>query len=191
MARVPAAAIRWTVADVDALPYDEWNRYELIDGKLYVSGAPHWKHQATRAGVVTAIGNWEHETHLGHVLFAPGVIFSEWDAVIPDVVWISRTRLAAIEDNAGHLQGAPELAVEVLSPGAENTRRDREAKLKLYSSRGVQEYWIVDWRARTVAVYRRHRAQLRLVATLNPDDTLTSPLLPGFALPVARLFARE
>jgi len=190
MARVPAA-MRWTVADVDALPDDESHRHEIIDGELYVSRAAHWGHQETCAEVVISLGIWNRETRLGHVLVAPGLIFSQWDAVIPDVVWISRERLTAIEDDAGHLQGAPELVVEVLSPGAENVRRDREAKLKLYSGRGVQEYWIVDWRARTVAVYRRQRAQLRLVFTLNPGDTLSSPLLPGFALPMARLFARE
>jgi Uma2 family endonuclease len=190
MARVPAA-MRWTIADVEALPDDESRRYEIIDGELYVSRAPHWQHQSTCVRITTPLEIWNSETGLGEVLFAPGVIFSQWDAVIPDVVWISRARLAAIADSAGHLQGAPELAVEVLSPGAENTGRDRDAKLKLYSSRGVQEYWIVDWRAQTVAVYRRQRAQLRLVFTLNPGDTLSSPLLPGFALPVARLFARE
>jgi Uma2 family endonuclease len=190
MARVPAA-MRWTIADLDALPDDESRRYEIIDGELYVSRAPHWQHQATCVRITTPLENWNSETGLGEVLFAPGVIFSEWDAVIPDVVWISRARLTAIEDAAGHLQGAPELAVEVLSPGADNTQRDRELKLKLYSRRGVHEYWIVDWRARTVAVYRRQRARLRLFGTLNPEDTLTSPLLPGFALPVARLFARE
>jgi Uma2 family endonuclease len=80
--------------------------------------------------------------------------------------------------------------VEVLSPGASNERRDREAKLKLYSAWGVQEYWIVDWRGQCVAVYRRRQARLRLASTLGRDDTLTSTLLPGFAIAVAQLFDR-
>ena len=108
--------------------------------------------------------------------------------VVPDVVWISHERLAALMDEAGHLTGAPELAVEVLSPGVENERRDREAKLKLYGSRGIREYWIVDWRLQQVEVYRRDQAMLRLVSTLFAEDVLTSPLLPGFSCPVARLF---
>jgi Uma2 family endonuclease len=78
--------------------------------------------------------------------------------------------------------------VEVLSSGAENERRDREAKLKLYSSHGAQEYWIVDWRLQQVEVYRRERAVLRLVETLLADDEIESPLLPGFRCRVARLF---
>ena len=79
--------------------------------------------------------------------------------------------------------------VEVLSAGAENERRDREAKLKLYESRGVREYWIVDWRLQQVEVYRREQALLRLAATLFAEDELATPLLPGFTCPVARLFA--
>jgi Uma2 family endonuclease len=119
---------------------------------------------------------------------APGVIFSDADNVVPDVVWISNERLTALMDEAGHLTGAPELAVEVLSPGVENERRDREAKLKLYESRGVREYWIVDWRIQQLEVYRRDQAMLRLAATLFAEDVLTSPLLPGFSCPVERLF---
>ena len=59
---------------------------------------------------------------------------------------------------------------------------------KCYSRRDVVEYWIVDWRAQRVEVYRREELVLRLVATLYPADTLTSPLLPGFACQVATLF---
>jgi Uma2 family endonuclease len=89
----------------------------------------------------------------------------------------------------GKLHAAPELMIEVLSPGATNERRDREAKLKLYSQRGVQEYWVADWRQRQVEIYQREHAALHLVATLYEQDTLQSPLLPDFAIQVARLFS--
>ena len=101
---------------------------------------------------------------------------------------MSRDRLAAIQDDAGHLRAAPERVVEVLSAGASNARRDRGLKLTLYSRRGVREYWIVDWRQQTVEVYRREQATLRLVATLGNEDTLTSPLFPDFSTPVAGLW---
>lgn len=86
------------------------------------------------------------------------------------------------------MTGAPELIVEVLSPGATNERRDREAKLKLYSLKGVQEYWIADWRLQQIEIYRRDAAQLRQIATLLPNDEITSPLLPGFSTQVQRFF---
>jgi Uma2 family endonuclease len=76
----------------------------------------------------------------------------------------------------------------VLSAGTENERRDREAKLKLYSERGVQEYWIINWRSPQLEVYRRQNVMLTLVCTLLPGDTLSSPLLPGFACAIDRLF---
>ena len=113
------------------------------------------------------------------------MIFAHDDNVIPDLVWISRERFADIWDEGGHMRAAPELVVEVLSPGSENERRDRDVKLKLYSRRGVLEYWIVDWRLRTVEVYRREELALRLVATLVDGDALTSPLLPGFSCPLS------
>jgi Uma2 family endonuclease len=136
----------------------------------------------------TALETWSVQTGTGEANLAPGVIFADDDDVAPDVVWISHDRRATALGPDGHLHAAPELVVEVLSPGSLNERRDREAKLKLYSCRGVLEYWIVDWRTRQIEVYRREQLALHLVATLLPTDTLTSPLLPGFACEVATLF---
>jgi Uma2 family endonuclease len=130
---------------------------------------------------------WSNHTSLGVTLQAPGVIIADDDDVAPDVVWISHERLATALDQAGHLHTAPELVIEVLSLGSAHERRDREVKLKLYS-RGVLEYWIVDWQQRKVEVYRRQEQALHLIATLYATDTLTSPKLPGFACPVTQLF---
>ena len=101
---------------------------------------------------------------------------------------MSHERLALIEDEAGHLTGFPELVVEVLSPGETNIRRDREAKLKLYSLQGVQEYWIADRFAKRLEIYRRDKGQLVLVATLLEGDEIVSPLLPGFQCSVSQFF---
>src|SRR3954451_4092557 len=90
----------------------------------------------------------------------------------PDVVWISKALLIMALQPDGKLHAAPELMIEVLSPGITIERRDREAKLKLYSQRGVQEYWVADWRRRQVEIYRREQAALRLLATLYEHDTL-------------------
>jgi Uma2 family endonuclease len=182
-------SLRWTSADLESLP-DDGKRYEIIDGELHMSKQPHYFHQYVCGKLVAKLDVWNERSRLGDVLFAPGIIFGEDDDVAPDVVWISNSRLATALEPDGKLHAAPELVIEVLSPGSTNERRDREAKLKLYSQRGVSEYWIVDWRARQIEVYRREQAQLRLVATLFNPDTLDSPLLPGFACPVASLFER-
>ena len=181
---------RYTSADLERLPDVEGVRYEIIDGELHVSKQPSWHHQYATNRVGVALDVWSEATGHGVTLPAPGVIFAADDDVAPDVVWISRERLATLQDEAGHLRGAPELVVEVLSPGPANERRDRELKLQLYSRQGVQEYWIVDWRARQVEVYRREREGLQLVATLSGQDVLTSPILPDFACPLAYLWGR-
>lgn len=187
MNRIADERVRWTTADLELFP-DNGNRYEIIDGELFVT-TPNWKHQETCGRFFSVLDTWSQSTGLGRVAIAPGIIFSDADNVIPDVVWSSNERLAVLLDDAGHLTAAPELIVEVLSPGTENERRDRDFKLKLYSARGVQEYWIADWQKQQIEVYRRERATLELIATLFANDELTSPLLPGFSCSVARIFA--
>jgi len=183
------APLRWTVRDLDAMPDDGgWKRYEIIDGDLFVTRAPHIRHQGAGGKLHVRLEIWSEETGLGNAFQVPGVIFTPTDAVIPDVVWISRERLANGIDAAGHLIVAPELMVEVLSPGEQNEQRDKEVKLKLYSQHGVREYWIVNWQLKTLEVYRRSDAQLQLVVTLLDGDILTSPLLPGFSTPIAGIF---
>jgi Uma2 family endonuclease len=179
---------RFTSHDLDRLPHVEGTRYEIIDGVLHVSSQPSWRHQRAANRICTALTIWSDDTGLGEPSAAPGVIFAEDDDVAPDIVWISKRRLDGGLDSAGHLRVAPELVVEVLSPGSANERRDRVTKLDLYSRQGVREYWIVDCRLRTVEVFRRAGAVLERVATLADDDVLTSPLLPGFALPVRSIW---
>ena len=107
---------------------------------------------------------------------------------MPDVVWISYERYATALQADGKFHSSPELIIEVLSPGSENARRDRELKLKLYSRRNAKEYWIVNWQERTLEVYQRENAELKLVKTLDETNVLDTPLLPGFSCKVGDLF---
>ena len=180
--------LRWTMRDVEALPDNEWIRYEIIDGELYVTRAPHHRHQYTVGRIFALLDAWSRQTGLGEPSIMPGLIFSDSDNVAPDVAWLSYGRLRHLQDEVGHFRGAPELVVEVLSPGKANEDRDRLAKLKLYSRQGVQEYWIVDPVLQQVELYRREQAQLVRFATLLPTDELTAPVLPGFRCTVAEVF---
>ncbi|BAY17129.1 hypothetical protein NIES21_29640 [Anabaenopsis circularis NIES-21] len=180
--------IRWTIHDLDILPNNEWTHYEIVHGELFVAGTPHLRHQQVCGKISRQLDIWSEFSGLGITIISPGMIFSEADSVIPDVVWISRERLAQIEDEAGHLTGASELVIEVLSPGIQNERRDKEAKLKLYSVHGVKEYWIVNYFTKQVEVYRREKAQLILVAILLGNDEITSPLLPEFGCSIRCFF---
>src|SRR5436190_23969914 len=104
---------RFTSKDLDWLPAVEGIRYEIIDGDLYVAKQPHWRHQYTADRVARRLHDWNDRTGLGFAMTVPGLVFSEHNDVIPDVVWTSRSRLAAVEDDAGHLRAAPEPVVEV------------------------------------------------------------------------------
>jgi Uma2 family endonuclease len=184
---VPTLTRRWSVADLDELPDDD-NRYEIIDGELYVSSAPHLWHQYLVTKLSSLLDGWNSHDNHGLVVSGPGVIFSSEDAVIPAIVWVRREQLYAILQEDGKLHGPPNLAVEVLSPGADNEARDRVTKLHQYGRWGVQEYWMVDRFARAVEVYRLAGTELRQIAVLGVTDELSSPLLPGFSCPVGVLF---
>jgi Uma2 family endonuclease len=184
----PPLMTRWTVDLVQKMPRIEGERYEIIDGELYVTTQPHGRHQATSDNISFELGTWSRSTRAGRVFPAPGIIYAKDEAVAPDLVWVRKERVATIIGTDGKMHESPELAIEILSPGKANEERDREKKLALYSRRGVQEYWIADWRATTLEIYRREQDELKLVQTLHAGDVLTSPLLPGFACPIDRLF---
>lgn len=180
--------ICWTIADLELFP-DPDKRYEIIAGELFVTRAPHWQHQRISGNIYTELEIWSRKIGLGSASIAPGVIFSDTDSVIPDVVWVSGERLQDILDDAGHLIDAPDLAIEVLSKSSADRKRDYESKLKLYSTRGVKEYWICDRHKQSVQIYRRDNGVLKLALTLFEEDTLTSPLLPEFSCLVERFFS--
>lgn len=189
MSQATISSSCWHSADLALQKTDEWKRYEMIDGELCVTPAPHFGHQNAAGRIYARLLSWSDETGAGQPIFSPGLIFTEADRVIPDVVWMSKARLAASINDCGHLMSAPQLVVEVLSAEQANEQRDREIKLQLYALNGVQEYWIVNWRLRQVEVYRRHGAQLCAIATLLVGDAIASPLLRGFQCNVEHFFS--
>ena len=183
--------LTWTIQDIAVLPENPAIQYELIAGDLLVTRTPHYRHQHICSRVAAALELWSEKTGLGLTLINPDLIYSEIDSVIPDVVWVSYHRLAQIEDESGHLTASPELVIEVLSPGKDNERRDKETKLKLYSIQGVQEYWVIDRFKRQVETYCREQNQLSLTATLMGQDEIHSLLLPGFTCQVSFLLGEQ
>jgi len=85
----------WTTADLELFP-ENGNRYEIIDGELFVTRAPHWKHQKACVRISATLDNWSQTTKLGEVAIARGIIFSDTDNVIPDLVWASNDRLSVL-----------------------------------------------------------------------------------------------
>jgi Uma2 family endonuclease len=130
----------WTVADLEQLP-DDGNRYEVIDGELFVTPAPNLDHQEAIAKLYLLLAPYLVDQRVGHVVFAPAdVVFSPRRGLQPDlfVVPLVDGRRPRLFTDVGRLL----LAVEVLSPST--ARADRVKKRTVYREEGVPEYWIVD-----------------------------------------------
>ncbi|MEM1096544.1 MAG: Uma2 family endonuclease [Bacteroidota bacterium] len=179
--------IRLTYEDYCVLPEDG-KRYEIIDGDLFMSPAPSFWHQRYLVRILTSISTYLELHPIGEAVVAPlDVILDDENIVQPDLVFISQAKAHLIAKRG--LEGAPDLIVEVLSPS--NRRRDEVVKRALYEKHGVEEYWMVDSEADTVRIYRLTDDGYveAVVLTAEAGDVLTSPMLPGFALPLEKLFA--
>jgi len=175
-----------TVADLEVMP-DDGNRYEIIEGEIVVSRAPGLTHQSVSGNLFASIKNYLTQNPVGEVWATPGIVFNDFNGVVPDLVFVSAERRKEIA--AGErITGAPELVIEIVSPGSENERRDRVIKRQLYAKFGVKEYWIVNPESRGIDIYRLEGQTLKLAATLGEDDDITSPLLPGYSCKVASIF---
>jgi Uma2 family endonuclease len=175
-----------TVTDLDAMP-DDGNRYEIIEGELFVSRAPGLTHQRVSGNMFAVFRGYLDHTNIGEILATPGLILSDLSGVIPDLVFVSFERRGEIASGE-RITGAPDLIIEITSPGMENERRDRVAKRQLYGKYGVKEYWVVDLERRLIEVDLLEGETLKLHATLREDDDLTSLQLPGFTCKVGRIF---
>lgn len=183
----PAASVKLTYDDYVHIPQDG-RRHEILDGEHYVTPAPGTGHQSAVGNLYFALAGHLRGRDAGRVLLSPyDVLLSDTDVVQPDLVYVSRDRLEHLTDK--NLQGAPDLAVEVLS---ESTRRvDEIVKRRLYERFGVREYWVVDPVVETVKVYRpdaegAYRRETEL--SLEAEDVLASPLLPGLEIPLGQIF---
>ena len=167
---------------------DDGQRHELIDGEHYVTASPNRKHQYVLGRLHLAIGTWLEQHPIGQVYFAPfDVVLSRFDVVEPDLLYMSNALADAVL-TAANVQGTPELVVEIGSPSTR--KRDETIKRHLYERSGVEEYWVVDPDLDVVRVYRRTDDGFSRVTELSAEagDVLTTPLLPGLDIPLARVF---
>ena len=178
-----------TIADWDAMPHGDGNRYEIIEGELFVSRSPGLTHELVLINLIFLIRSFLKTNPIGTVVSTPGLILSNFSGVIPDFVFFSREqRDTIVKDD--RLHGAPALVVEILSPGSTNVRRDRIAKLQLYAKHGVPEYWIIDPRIMTLERYVDQGSSLILFETLRYEDSLSTTSLPGFSCQMSEIFSQ-
>ncbi len=172
-----------TYEDYAKTPDDE--RYELLDGELVFMPSPKEIHQMLLGRLFVALYTWAAERPLGRVYVAPfDVVLSDTNTLQPDILFISSERSQIITE--ANVQGAPDLAIEIISPSDPN--RDRVRKREIYERHGVGEYWLVDSDASNVTVLSLRDGSYLTVGIYGEGDTLTSPTLRGFTLDLSELF---
>jgi Uma2 family endonuclease len=185
--RASAPRVKFTYDDFLLFP-DDGKRHELIDGEHYVTPSPNTSHQRISGRLHLLIGNWLEAHPVGQVFYAPfDVVFTNFDVVEPDLLYMSNARAAEILTSK-HVTGAPEIVMEIGSPGTR--KRDETIKRRLYERAGVSEYWIVDPDLSVVRVYRREGDGYGRPTELSAEagDVLTTPHLEGLDLPLGRIF---
>lgn len=172
-----------TYTDYAELPEDG-RRYELHEGELTVTPAPGTRHQLVKANLFDVLFHHVREGGLGVLLDAPvDCLLSETTVVQPDIVFVA-TRDASRVSERG-IEGAPTLAVEVLSPSSEQA--DRQRKWQLYARHAIPHYWIVDAVARTIEAHELSGERYALVARLEREPRALPPF-PGLRLDPAAVW---
>jgi Uma2 family endonuclease len=175
-----------TYEDYVLLPDEEGQRYEIIDGELFVTPSPIEKHQRIVVNFVRIIGNYVFEHRCGRLYVAPfDVVLSRHDVVQPDLLYLTKEHASVLTEK--NVQGAPDFVIEVLSEG--KGRWDEGLKLRRYQQFGVAEYWVVDPKRDRIRVYLRRNERLELAAEGGAGDTLVSAFFPGLDISVNDVFA--
>ncbi len=175
----------WTVADWGRLPNDENERYELIDGALFMTTAPSSGHQWTNTRLGQVIANYlvAQPEPSGVVINTPGVILPT-GPVVPDVVYIRMDNIGILTPE--RIVGVPDLVVEIASPGTAGY--DRREKQDAYARSGVPEYWWVEPANRTVEVLTLVGDHDKTLAPASGQTRIQSHVLPRLTFAADSIF---
>lgn len=175
----------WTYLDYARLSGDG-QRYEIVDGVLYMPPAPNISHQDASGWFFFYLTTHVRLAGLGRVFHAPCDVELAPNAVVqPDVIVVLNTNLGIITPS--HIVGVPDLLVEITSPGT--VGYDRRTKQDAYARAGVPEYWIADPAAQTVEVLQLEHDSYRSMGVFQGQATLPSRIVPGLPVRVAQFFA--
>ena len=184
----PRTGIRLSIEEFLELPdtFDK-RKMELDEGELYIMPRPRTGHQFLQGDLIWYFQGYirDFDDPPAEVLHDVIVALSLESRILfsPDLVVILQGSSAVIADRM--VEGAPDIVVEILSA---DRRRDLVRKRRVYAEAGVPEYWIFDPRADTATLLELRDGVYVERAVLTAADTLTTPLLPGLAIPLADVF---
>jgi Uma2 family endonuclease len=169
-----------TVKEYKNLP-ETGPRYQLIEGDLYMAPAPNRFHQDISRNLGVILANYLAAHPIGVLYSAPfDVYLTDTDVFQPDLLIVLNENRGILTDAGA--EGAPDFVVEILSP---KTRQlDLVNKKRVYARLGVKELWIIDPEGQEVIVYRFDSDPIEPIAKLSGEQRISSPLLPGLAIPL-------
>jgi Uma2 family endonuclease len=174
----------WTYHQYATLPEDG-QRYEIVDGVLYMAPSPTGSHQGAAGEFFAHLRMHVQVAGLGRVFIAPfDVELAPKTVVQPDVFVILNAGMHKYRED--RLVGAPDLVVEIASPAT--ATYDRRTKYDAYVRAGVPEYWVADPVGRTVEVFILEAGMYFSSGVFRGKALLPSCILPGFSVPVEQLF---
>jgi Uma2 family endonuclease len=175
----------WTYTDYAALP-DDGRRYEIVNGVLLMTPSPSWSHQEIVGRFLRYLSTYIESVGLGGAFTSPiDVELTPKDVFQPDVVVLLKTGREKLRKR--HIVGAPDLVVEVASPGT--APYDRLNKYDAYARAGVPEYWIASPEKRTVEVLVLEAEKYRSLGAFRGQQIVVSRVLPGLQVRVEEFFA--
>jgi Uma2 family endonuclease len=173
------AATKLSFEEFQKLPEREGVIYELDDGELLMEPSPAARHNLIRQRIALRLMQFVDSNHLGIVLEEMDFRLTSDTVRNPDIAFVSAEHVALIDLDISPIEGAPALAVEVISPG--NTAEDMAKKTQQYLRAGSQSVWIVYPKLRLVEVH----SQSAVRQVREPELLKQSALLPGFSLSIS------
>lgn len=176
---------RWTYEEYYRL--EDERRYELYDGQLIPMQppSPGASHQRESRKLLVLLNEFVERRKLGEVFAAPfDIIFDKKNTAQPDILFVSNANAGRVQERG--VFGAPDLVVEIVSPGS--VRRDRYEKLALYARFGVKEYWILDRGNRSLEVLTLTDEKYVVHSAAEETGHVTSKVLRGLKVKLSDLF---
>ena len=181
---IPTGRIRLGLDDYLSLP-DDGKRYEILDGILHVSRSPTTLHQRVSRRVLLSLMLALEHAGKGEVFNAPmDVVLGPNDVVQPDLLFVSTERSGIIGEQ--RIEGAPDLIVEILSPGTR--RRDLVVTAQTYERCGVPHYWVVDPKRKRLEAFVLEHGEYRQTHVVAAPNTFEPPAFPGVSVSLEALF---
>ncbi len=175
-----------TYKDYLELPEKPGSRFEILDGVLIEDPSPSTLHQRAVGLIFRILGDhvWEVDPE-GEVFVSPlDTTFGDFTVVQPDVLYVSGEQMEIMKE--ARIDGAPALAVEVISPSS--AQKDKVRKLRIYQEAGVQHYWLVDPEERTLQCFSLREGAYALAAVGMDDEIVEPPGFPGLVIPLKALW---